>query len=308
MTKNRLGTLREDLQPKIKELKYMAYLVKRSPLLIAGMVISVTITILAVVGPYIAPYHEFDLFLNDLCPFAARTFGSNYPCPPNAGHLLGTDNSGFDIYSRLLYATRLDIGMSFAVVSLASIIGVVFGAVAGYLGGKIDELIMRITDIFLAFPGLVLAIALAAVLGRNWNSVFIALLVVWWPTYVRLIRGQVLSVKENQFVEAARAVGAGTRRIVMKHIVPHVIPQMIVYATIDIGGVILTLAALGFLGLGGDPRTAEWGFMVSQNAGCMLKGCPWTIIAPGLAILLTSVGFNLIGDGMRDILDPRLRR
>ncbi len=306
-SKSRFQTWREDLQPTLKEMRHSAFLIRHSPLVIIGIILTAAAVFMAIAGPYIAPYDTSQTFEDELCLPARAIFAVNYPCPPNSAHLLGTDNYAYDILTRILYAARLDLGMALVVVLIAAAIGLVLGAVSGYVGGKTDEVIMRVTDVFLAFPGLVLALAIAAILGASFNSIFYALIAVWWPSYVRLMRAQVLSVRENQFVEAARAVGAGTRRIVFKHTIPHILPQMFVYATIDMGGVMLTLAALGFLGLAGDVRVAEWGNMISNSRNYMSKA-PWTVLAPGFVLLLTSLGFNLIGDGMRDILDPRLRR
>lgn len=302
--RGRLETWLEEQEPTLRELRYMRFLVGRSPLLILGIIITGSVILLAIFGPYLAPYNPYNQYPIKNCN---PSYG-DYACPPSTQHLLGTDQSGFDIYSRLLVATRLDLGIALGVVLLTGILGLILGAIAGYRGGKIDELITRITDFFLAFPGLFLVIALVAVLGHSYTTIFVALLIVWWPGYVRLIRSQVLSLRESLFVEAARAVGAGTRRILFKHIIPHVLPQMFIYGSLDVGGVILTLAGLGFLGLGGDTRIPEWGNMIALASGGILFSGPWAVFAPGLAILFTSLGFNLIGDGMRDILDPRLRR
>ncbi len=223
-------------------------------------------------------------------------------------HPWGTNELGEDILAGILYGTGVDIRIGVLVVFGAVAIGVVLGVFSGYIGRGVDEVIMRITDMFLAVPGLILALAFAAVLGRSLDNILIALIFVSWPGYTRLVRGQVLSVREVSYVEAARAVGAPTRRIVMRHILPNVLAVVIVAATLDLGTIVITTAALSFLGLGAAPYEAEWGIMIARGYGYMTSGFWWEYIPPGLAILLFVLAFNLFGDGLRDILDPRLRR
>ncbi len=223
-------------------------------------------------------------------------------------HPWGTNELGEDILAGILFATGTDIRIGVLVVFGAVAIGVVLGVFSGYLGRGVDEVIMRITDMFLAVPGLILALAFAAVLGRSLSNILIALMLVSWPGYTRLVRGQVLSVREVSYVEAARAVGAPTRRIVMRHILPNVLAVVIVAATLDLGTIVITTAALSFLGLGAQPYEAEWGIMIARGYAYMISGFWWEYIPPGIAILLFVLAFNLFGDGLRDILDPRLRR
>ncbi len=223
-------------------------------------------------------------------------------------HPWGTNELGEDILSGILDGTGTDIRIGVLVVFGAVAIGVVLGVFSGYLGRGVDEVIMRITDMFLAVPGLILALAFAAVLGRSLDNILIALIFVSWPGYTRLVRGQVLSVREVSYVEAARAVGAPTRRIVMRHILPNVLSVVIVAATLDLGTIVITTAALSFLGLGAAPYEAEWGIMIARGYQFMISGFWWEYIPPGLAILFFVLAFNLFGDGLRDILDPRLRR
>ncbi|MHA2144915.1 MAG: ABC transporter permease, partial [Candidatus Thorarchaeota archaeon] len=187
-------------------------------------------------------------------------------------------------------------------------IGAVIGAASGYFGGKLDELVMRITDIFFAFPGLVLAMAIVMALGvRSLGTISIALMITWWPTYARLVRGQVLSEREKLYIEAARSSGASDTRILFSHILPNTIQPVIVQATMDIGSVLLVAAGLAFIGFGPPIGTAEWGMMIARGQEFILSA-PWMTLYPGLAILVTALAFNLVGDGIRDIMDPKLRR
>jgi peptide/nickel transport system permease protein len=223
-------------------------------------------------------------------------------------HPWGTNELGEDILAGILYGAGTDIRIGVLVVFGAVAIGVVLGVFSGYLGRGVDEVIMRITDMFLAVPGLILAIAFAAVLGRSLDNILIALMLVSWPGYTRLVRGQVLSIREVSYVEAARAVGAPTRRIVLRHILPNVLAVVIVAATLDLGTIVIGTAALSFIGLGAQPYEAEWGIMIARGYQYMISGYWWEYIPPGLAIFLFVLAFNLFGDGLRDILDPRLRR
>lgn len=223
-------------------------------------------------------------------------------------HILGTNFFGQDVLSGILLGTGVDMRIGVLVIFGAVAIGIILGVFSGYLGKGFDEVIMRITDMFLAVPGLILALAFAAVLGRSLDNILIALMLVSWPGYTRLIRGQVLSAREVSYVEAARAVGAPTRRIVMRHILPNVIAPVIVAATLDLGTIVISTAALSFIGLGAEPTQPEWGVMISIGYHYMISGYWWEFVPPGVAILLFVLAFNLFGDGVRDILDPRLRR
>jgi peptide/nickel transport system permease protein len=186
-------------------------------------------------------------------------------------------------------------------------VGGLLGAISGFYGGKVDEIVMRVTDIFLAFPGLILALAIAAALGPSLLHVMEALLVVWWPTYARLSRAEALTVKENQYIEAARASGLRDIEIVFRHVLPNILPPLMIYATLDIGSVILNASVLSYIGLGAQPPQAEWGRMVFDGQSYLMTQW-WLPIFPGVAIMVTVLGFNLLGDGLRDALDPRLRR
>lgn len=226
---------------------------------------------------------------------------------PTSAHPFGTDNFGEDWYSKVLYGASLSLEIGLLVVIPASLIGSMLGLLAGFKGGILEEVIMRVTDIFLSIPSLILAIAITAVLGRSIVNVTYALIITWWPWYTRLVRGQVLSLKERQFIESAKSVGASPTRLMLRHILPNSVSPVIVQASMDFGYVILTAAGLGFLGLGAPPGTAEWGVMISEGLNYLFNA-PWMAVFPGLAIVLTVLGFNLLGDGLRDILDPRLRR
>lgn len=227
--------------------------------------------------------------------------------PPSSTHWFGTDELGRDLLSRVLSGAKYSLGIAFIILSIALVIGVVIGALAGYLGGLADELLMRLTDLFLAFPALILAMAIAASLGRSLQNVVIALTAVYWPWYARLVRGQVLALKEREFVEAARAMGASSHRVLLRHILPNTTAPIIVQLTIDVGYAVLATAGLSFLGLGAQPPIPEWGTMIA-GARTFFREAWWYITFPGLALTLTVVGFNLLGDGLRDYLDPRTRR
>lgn len=229
------------------------------------------------------------------------------PCPAGTNFVLGADDYGRDLFQMILFAIPLDLGIALQIVLIATAVGVVIGGIAAYSGGKIDEVLLRLTDIFFAFPALVLALVLAAVLGRNLTTLTLAVLIVWWPTYVRLIRGQILAEKEKNYVEALKALGISSKRILFLHIIPNSIYPVLVQSTLDIGGVILTFSALMFLGFSPSPVLPELGNLASAGQGYVFQA-PWLIVFPGATIVIISLAFNLIGDGIRDVLDPRLRR
>ena len=228
-------------------------------------------------------------------------------CPAGTNYILGTDDFGRDLFQMIMMAIPLDLAIALEIVLIATVFGVVLGAVAAYAGGKVDEVILRITDIFFAFPGLILALVLAAIIGRTITTLTIAVLIVWWPTYVRLIRGQILAEKSKNYVEALRSLGLGSNRILFLHIIPNSIYPVLVQCTLDIGGVILTFSALMFLGFSPSPVLPELGNLASAGTLYFFQA-PWLIFFPGATIVIISLAFNLIGDGIRDVLDPRLRR
>lgn len=222
-------------------------------------------------------------------------------------HLLGIDHMGRDIFSRILHGTRISIRIALITGILTSILGLIVGLIAGYYGGKIDDILMRISDMFIAFPRLVLAMALSAALGRGIDNVVIAIAIAYWPVYARLVRGEVLIHKQKEYIEAVKAIGVPSRRIIFKHLLPLCITPIIVQATVDMGDIILVAAGLGFIGFGAQPPSPEWGLMVSDGR-LRIQQAWWISTFPGLAILIVVLGFNLLGDGIRDILDPKMRR
>ncbi|GAA5501941.1 glutathione transport system permease protein GsiD [Deinococcus xinjiangensis] len=226
---------------------------------------------------------------------------------PSAAHLLGTDQLGRDVLSRVLHGGRISLGLGVGVMLASLVSGSLIGLLAGLLGGWWDEAIMRVTDIFLAFPSLILAMAISAALGPSLTNVMIAVALVSWPAYARLIRAQVLALREREFVEAARALGSSESRIALRHLLPNTLAPLLVQGSFDVGSAILTAAGLGFIGFGAQPPTPEWGAMVSETRN-YISQAPWASSAPAIAILLTVLAFNLIGDGLRDVFDPRRAR
>ncbi|MCK4411370.1 ABC transporter permease, partial [Candidatus Bipolaricaulota bacterium] len=212
-----------------------------------------------------------------------------------------------DVFSRVLYGSRLSLQVGAIAIGLALTIGVPLGVVAGYSGGMLDEVIMRITDVFLSFPPLLLAMAISTLLGPNLINAMIAIAIAWWPWYTRLLRSEAISVRERDFVQAARAMGASQGKIVFKHVLPNCLTPIVIQASMDFGSIMLTSAALSFLGLGAQPPTPEWGLMVSTGRTYFLTNW-WIVTFPGLAIFIAVLSFNLVGDGLREILDPKMRR
>jgi len=225
--------------------------------------------------------------------------------PPSPSHLFGTDDYGRDIFSRVLAGATVSVQVAAVVISISVVLGTLLGAFAGLVGGLVDEAIMRLTDLFLAFPALILAAAIAATWGGNLTTTVIALATVYWPWYARLVRGQVLSLREREYVTAARVSGARNGDILRRHLLPNVAPYVILQVSLDIGYVILYTSSLSFLGLGAQPPTAEWGAMMTDARGFMREAW-WFPTFPGLALGLTVLGFNLLGDCLRDWLDPRI--
>jgi peptide/nickel transport system permease protein len=292
------------------DLKHALRLFRQNPLVLVGLVLSVGTIAIALLAPYIVSPKLANIThpLNKNCwnnPII--NWGPNISSCPGPVHTLGTDAFGRDLLQMIILAIPVDLKIALEVVISAMIIGVVFGATAAYAGGLIDEAILRITDIFLAVPGILLAIVFLFVFGRSFTILTVAVMITWWPTYVRLLRSQVLSEREKPYVEGLRAMGAGRVRILFRHIVPNSIYPLLVQATLDIGSVILVVSALTFIGLTPSDLLPELGNLASQGFQYFFQA-PWEIIFPGLTILLISLGFNLLGDGIRDIFDPRLRR
>ncbi len=260
----------------------------------SGAVLTIALVLVAVAAPLLSP---FDPNAQDT---SRRLEG------PSKEHLLGLDDLGRDVLSRIVWGARVSLRVGFSVVILASVIGVALGAVSGYFGGGLDTLIMRITDILLAFPGILLAIAMVAVLGPSLNNVVIALATIGWVGYARLVRGQVLKVREMEYVTAAKALGAKSPRVILRHVLPNVINPVIVMATLGLAGAILSEAALSFLGLGVQPPTPSWGAMLTSGRR-YLGEANHLAYFPGAAIMLAVMGLNFLGDGLIDALDPKYR-
>jgi peptide/nickel transport system permease protein len=263
----------------------------RRPSSIIAMLGVLLLIVLALFGTAIAPYSAGALDL------AAQFSG------PSTQHLAGTDDLGRDIFSRVIVGTQYSIMAVVIVLSIALVVGIVVGASAGYIGGLTDEVLMRVTDIFLAFPGIVLALAIAAALGPSITNGVIAIAAIWWPTYARLVRGQVLALKNNDYVDAARSLGSSNVRIIVSHILRNGIAPVLVQLTLDMGNVLVTFAGLSYLGLGAPVGTAEWGAMVNAGQANILTNW-WLSTFPGLAIFLTALDLNLLGDMIQDILAP----
>jgi len=304
-------TRASETRARIAELKYALYLMRQNPLVLVGLILVVFFIVLTFTATlFVSPNEALKLnFGQSYCwsnPSITWTT-QQASCPPGTNVVLGTDGFGRDLLRMIILAVPLDIIISFEIVVAATVFGVFLGSAAGWIGGKIDEAVLRITDIFFAFPGLVLALVFAALFGRTIQTLTIAVLLVWWPTYVRLARGQVLAEKEKTYVEALKSLGVGSGRILLFHIIPNSIYPTIVQMTLDFGGVILTFSALMFLGFSPSPSLPELGNLASDGINHVFTA-PWLIVFPGLTILLISLAFNLVGDGLRDVLDPRLRR
>ena len=259
-----------------------------------GVIICLFWIIMAIIAPFVAPYEPVvqDLTLRLKAPSAA--------------HIFGTDNFGRDIFSRVIYGGRYSLLAGCLTVVIAGCIGTIYGAIAGYVGGAVDNIMMRLSEMILSFPSLILAMIINAVMGSNLFNTMFALVIVAWPSYARVMRSVVLSVRENEYVTASEALGASRFRILLKEIIPNSITSVLIMATTDIGNQILMFSTLSFLGLGSAPPTPEWGMMVSDGVQYFNKF--WVAGFPGLAIFTMAVGANFIGDGLRDLLDPKLRK
>ena len=274
------------------------YRFRSNTLSMVGLCMLLMVIILAIIAPIIAPYPEDAT--------GATHFLERFE-PPSKAHFFGTDKVGRDIFSRVIMGTGLALQVGIVIISLAATIGITLGAIAGYFGRWVDDLIMRFTDIFLAVPALVLAIAITAALGKGITNVMIGISLVWWPGFARLTRSLVLSLKEEAFAEAANGIGASHARILFRHILPNAMSPLIVKMTTDFGFAVLTAAALGFIGLGAQPPTPEWGAMINDGRAYFPSEW-WVATFPGLAIFIVVFSWNLLGDGLRDVLDPKSRR
>lgn len=273
---------------------WLAWLrIRRNRLAMAGLIIVAILLLVAAFAPWIAPHDPF-----------VQNLGNRLKPPGTPGYWLGTDDFGRDILSRIIHGARITLYIIALVAVTAPVLGLLIGTVAGYFGGWVDAVLMRLTDIFLAFPRLILALALVAVLGPGIENAVLAIALTAWPPYARVARAETLTVRSSDYIAAIRLQGASAPRIIAGHVVPMCLPSVIIRVTLDMAGVILIAAGLGFLGLGVQPPQPEWGLMISSGRKFLFEQW-WVATMPGLAIFIVSLGFNLLGDGLRDVLDPR---
>src|SRR5205823_3801208 len=274
------------------------YRFRQSRLSVVGLAAILFLVVVALTGPYWVPYPA---------DATGAIHAADRTLPPSAAHWFGTDEVGRDIFTRVVLATQTSFKAGLIILVVAITIGVPLGSIAGYFGGRVNEIIMRATDIWLTVPGIFLALSITAALGPSVLNAMIALSVTWWPGYCRLVQAQVVSAREEDYVQAARSLGASRRRIIFKHILPNIVSSIVIKASLDIGFAILSLAALGFIGVGAQPPLPEWGAMIAKGRQ-FLPQYWWYSTFPGLAMFLTVFGFNMLGDGLRDVFDPRSRR
>lgn len=286
------------MKPKVNRFLNSLYLLQRNVLTRAAIIVVVLLALIAALGPVFLPSVNE---INNMADNASKLVG------PSAAHWFGTDELGRDLFMRVMLGTRISLSAGVVTIAAATMIGVALGSIAGFFGGLLDDIIMRATDMFLGFPSLLLAMAIATFMGPSLRNALIACIISWWPSYTRIVRNQAVSVREKQFVKASTAIGAPSRFIILKHIIPNCLAPVIVQISLDIGNVIMTLASLSFLGLGAQSPTPEWGLLVSTSRNYFLNAW-WYTIFPGLAIFITVLAFNLIGDGLREIFDPRTRK
>jgi peptide/nickel transport system permease protein len=284
----------EEILPRRSRLRLLLHILGRNPSRSVGAGLAVLAVLTALFGVWMAPD-------SPITADYTAILGA-----PSGSHFFGTDNVGRDVFSRVLSGAHISLEVAATVVLVGAAFGTLVGLVSGYAGGMVDETLMRITDVFLAFPALVVALAMASSLGASITNMALSLMVVWWPYYARLIRGQVLGLRERDFVEAARAVGAGHWRLMLRHILPNSLTPLVVQMSLDVGFAILAVSSLSFIGLGAQPPTPEWGVMIA-DAQSYVRSAWWVAAFPGLAISLTVIGFNLLADLLQDALDPRLR-
>lgn len=267
----------------------------KNKLAVVGLIILVVLILIGIFADQLAPY-----------PYDLQDYRSLFLPPGSPGHILGTDNLGRDVLSRLIYGARLSIKMGVLSILLAAVLGMILGSIAGYYGGIIDDLIMRFLDIYQAIPALVLCIAMAAVMGSGLNNAIIAVGITSAPWHARIIRGSIMQIRNTEYVEAAKAINAGSFRVLTRHIIPNAMGPSIVQITMDLGNAILTAATLSFIGLGAQAPLSEWGAMLSAGRDYM-RDSGYLVLLPGIMIMLTVISCNLLGDGLRDAMDPRLR-
>lgn len=296
MKRNRKDELTLVFRLYLEDLKRMFYYLRHSYVGLLGLGLAGFVILLAIFGPYVIPYPQ------DVGKIVRLNEAF---LPPSSKYLFGTDFVGRDIFSRVIAGARLTLSIALSGLAVILVIGVPLGLVAGYFGGWIGTLIMRITDVFQAIPPILLALVVASTLAPSMQNLILALAFSWWPQYTRLVNGEVLSIKEDQYVEASRSLGAGAFYIIRNDIFPRVTSPLIVKTTLDVGYLVLTAAGLGFLGLGAQPPTPEWGAMISDGL-VYLPAHWWIVMFPGLFILLAVLGFNLLGDGLRDVLNQEI--
>ena len=290
-------------------MKFILRRMRENPLSIVGLAIVIFFTIVAIAAPVLAPPRP------GRDPYMIPRYGySPIPKPPSPEHPFGLTQGQYDLYYGVIWGTRAAYRIGVLIVAVSALIGIIMGGIAGYYGGIIDEVLMRVTDIIFAFPGLILAMALVVAFGPGLDSVTLAMILVWWPGYARLIRGEFLRIKSEDFVEAAKAIGCSDLRVIVKHILPNAIYPLLIMASLDIGSVVLTVAALSFLGLGAPEGYADWGQLISLSRN-WITGKPgdpfayWYVYTiPGLFLFLFVMGWNLLGDALRDVMDPMIRR
>ena len=296
------------MAPTFSEVRFTIRRIKESPLSIMGIAIILFFASIAILAPILAPPVGDD-------PYIMPHDGwGREPKPPSPKHIFGTTSGQYDIFYGCIWGTRTAFRIGFQVVGVSLLIGIVLGSISGYYGGVIDEILMRFTDIIYAFPGLILAMALVVAFGRSLDSVLMALVLVGWPTYTRVMRGEALKIKQTDYVEAAKAIGCSDFRVIVRHILPNSVYPILIMASLDIGAIVLTAAALSFLGLGAGEAFADWGQLISNSRDYIMGTATnplayWhTWLIPGLFIFTFVLGWNLLGDAFRDILDPTIRR
>lgn len=291
------GLLTIKMKSKYKSLKNFLKLLFTNKLTGVAFILIIGLALIAIFAPLIAPYPEQGMGKINL---------DDVFQPPSAKYLFGTDELGRDLLSRVIYGTRISLSISIITVIIAILIAMPIGVLAGYYGGIIDEIMMRITDVFLSFPPLLIAIVITSFLGPSLKNVVIAISIAWWPSYARLLRAQVISVREKPFIMASKCIGTSDLKIMISHVIPNCISPIIIQASMDLGFVILTAASLSFIGLGAQPPQPEWGLIISTSRNFIMD-IWWYPLFPGIVIFITVLCFNLLGDGLREILDPKTR-
>ena len=302
-SEQRFSDLRNRLKPTLTEVQFIGGRIVKNPLAVAGAAILVFYILVAVFAPQLAQPRSDNPYMIPQPSYHEE------PSPPSWSHPFGTTENQWDIYYGIVWGTRTAFRIGIEVIGAALIFSILIGSIAGYYGGLLDELLMRFTDIIIAFPGLILAMALVVALGKGLDSIVLALILVGWPGYARVIRAEIMRVRGEDYIEAARAVGCSDFRVLTRHILPNTIYPIVIMASLDIGAIVLSAAALSFLGLGAEAGYADWGSMVSLSKNWITSIQYWyTFTIPGLFIAIYVLGWNLLGDAFRDVLDPTIRR